>query len=207
MRVNRSGGPHEARRGDLDAVADRRKSPKLRRRSELQVKRHRALAHGALGNQRVPGDRFAQLDRDRAERHRMRTLGAVGKCLGRLGSRRAIGDVQQIDRGFLVGGRNIRKKGLGLLPDVHRRSGHQRIGRCAAGEEHDSHKHRDMRTTSQMSLIHVRRGSGSPSRIRCEKAGSRSAAFALVSIWLNLRSSSKGRRVSTMLRSYRRWSR
>ena len=47
------------------------------------------------------------------------------------------------------------------------------------------------------------RGSGSPSRIRCENAGSRSAAFALALMWLNVRSSLKGRRVSTMCRSYK----
>ena len=78
MRVNDGGGPHEALGGSLEAVGYRRKSPKLCRRSEPQVKRHRALAQGALGNQRVPGDPFAEVDRDRAEGHRMRALGAVG---------------------------------------------------------------------------------------------------------------------------------
>jgi hypothetical protein len=52
MRLDRSGGPHEAREGGLDAIGNRRETPKLRRRSELQIKRQRSFAQRALRNQR-----------------------------------------------------------------------------------------------------------------------------------------------------------
>jgi hypothetical protein len=57
MRVDRSGGPDEARRGGLDAVGDRRKAPELRCRSELQVEWHRAPTE-RVKKTNVPVDLF-----------------------------------------------------------------------------------------------------------------------------------------------------
>src|SRR4030095_8443334 len=82
----------------VERVGDGREAPELRHRAESQLERQLALALRALLSEDRRGDLLADVDCDRSERHRARTIGAVGERTVRRRHWYAVRDIKNIHR-------------------------------------------------------------------------------------------------------------